>query len=74
MSGFSLHVLSASYPFISSSAIASICASFAAFIADLMVTVVSSHVMFLLFSNADLIMRPAVGAQVPFSITPRVRF
>jgi len=74
ISGFSLPILSVSYPFISSSAIASICASFAAFIADLMVTVVSSHVMFLLFSNADLIMRPAVGAQVPFSITPRVRF
>lgn len=50
------------------------CAVLSAFSADLIVTVFSAKVMFLLFSNIPFITLAAVGAQVPFSIMPIVRF
>ena len=58
----------------SSSAMASICPLLSAFRADLMVTSVSSQVMFLLFSNFPFMILLARGAQEPFSIRPMVRF
>ncbi len=60
--------------FISSSAIASICAVLSALSAAFIVTVVSSHVMFFDFSNFAFITLAAVGAHVPFSMIPIVRF
>lgn len=60
--------------FINSSAIALICPIFSAFTADFIVTVVSSHVISLDFSNLPLIYFAAVTAHVPFSIIPIVRF
>lgn len=59
---------------ISSSAIASICARLSSLRAALTVTVVSSNVIFLDFSNFALITLAAVGAHVPFSMIPIVRF
>ena len=63
-----------SFYFISSSASASICSIFAAFTADFIDTVVSVHVMFFDFSNIPLTTFAAIGAQLPFSMIPIVRF
>lgn len=58
----------------SSPAIFSMSALFASSIEDMIFTEVSSHVMFLLFSNIPFITFPAVEAQDPFSIRPMVLF
>lgn len=55
-------------------AIASISASFASLSEDMIFTLFSSHVMFLLFSNIPCITLAAAGAQLPFSMSPMVRF
>ena len=58
----------------SSSASAAICASFSVLTADLMVTVVSVNVRFLLPSNIFSMVLTAVGAHEPFSMRPIVLF
>ena len=57
-----------------SSARASICASAAALTAERMVTTVSQTVMFFMPSSSARMSLAAMGAQVPFSIRPTVRF
>lgn len=57
-----------------SSAIFSMSALFCSSIEDMIFTEVSSHVMFLLFSNIPVITLPAIEAQDPFSIRPIVLF
>ena len=57
-----------------SSARASICASAAALTAERMVTTVSQTVMFFMPSSSARMSLAAMGAQVPFSIRPMVRF
>ena len=49
-------------------------ASFASLSEDMIFTLFSSHVMFLLFSNIPCITLAAAGAQLPFSMRPMVRF
>ena len=58
----------------SSAARASICASAAALAAERMVTTFSQRVMFFMLSSSARISFAAMGAQVPFSIRPTVRF
>ena len=48
--------------------------SFASLSEDMIFTLFSSHVMFLLFSNIPCITLAAAGAQLPFSMSPMVRF
>ena len=52
----------------------SISFTFSSFTADITFTLFSVQVIFLLFSNMPFITFAAVGAQLPFSIRPMVRF
>ena len=58
----------------SSSASASISFTFSSFTADITFTLFSVQVIFLLFSNIPFMTLAAVGAQLPFSMRPMVRF
>lgn len=71
---FAAYLIRLSFYLQSSSAIASISASFASLREDMIFTLFSNHVMFLLFSNIPCITLAAAGAQLPFSMRPMVRF